>query len=981
MKINNPGYQLILFFSFMLLSTGGAYSQTRISGFVRDKDSGELLIGANIVNLEKSKGTVSDNNGFFSIVVKPPCSVQVSFVGYKEVILKIQSRQNKMIAVELETSTQLDAVVVKAKRQIKPNVSTLSSKELQQIPTLGGKPDVLKSMQLLPGIQSQNEGTSRLIVRGGDPGQNLYLFDDVPVIYVNHLGGFMSVFNPDIITSIDLYKGGFPARFGGRLSSVVDITQREGDQSSLKGSFSIGITDASFTVEGPLKMKNTNFIVTGRKTMIDALMASFSRISEGNDFVVAYGFHDLNGKFTWKPDSHNSVHINLYQGDDYLNYWSSEKARNYKEKSRLKNVWGNWLTSARWNHVFSPRVFMTNSLSYSRYRLRNDMSFSVSDSSETTEFERKYLSSVEDLSLRSNLKFQILENWSASAGIQTSLLKHIPNNTYQTNFDIQPITEKLIGMESALFLNNIINLFNRLEANLGLRGVNYTSKNVQHFSLEPRVNLDFRISDNHHINMSYMKVSQNAQLLVTTGNIMNNEVWVPTDLRILPAQSEQVSLSWIGSFYQSMFDTELSVYHKTMNNLATYKEGFTNLIGDTDWRSKIIAGGKGESMGIEFLIRKSIGDWTGFASYAWSHTTRLYPEINKGLEYLYEFNRPHTASLNINRRFNDKWSLNLTWVYQTGLPYTPVVGRQYTLNTKPDANGNFGYYEALLYGERNSAHMKNYHRLDVGVTYNTVTRNNRPAAWTFSIYNLYNRHNPLYYYYNTDAKADYNRPQYWSEFMPTNLYQMSLFPIIPSVSYKVFFDENRIKRTTKKVRKDLKKQINPTPRKEKKWRIQAGYGVLNGLYIKGTGRIRTTYGNYRLESNYRILKFLGVGGYLGYSHYTTTGNPSIMPDFIYENKNIPYFGLNVNMHLMPLILKTTNTRFDVYLKTHYGGPLFHSVSENFIPTNGFYPKFGFGAGASFYLDKYVGIFAEYEYAKKISPTQKTLMRFGVICKF
>lgn len=981
MKINNNSIKLLLLLSFVLLSLGRASSQTRISGFVRDKDSGELLIGATVVNLDKYGGLVTDNNGFFSIVVKAPCTIQFSFVGYKEANLKIQSRDNKMVSVELETSTNLDEVVVRAKRQILSNVSTLNSKELEQIPTLGGKPDVLKSMQLLPGIQSQNEGTSRLIVRGGDPGQNLYLFDDVPVIYVNHLGGLSSVFNPDIINSIDLYKGGFPARFGGRLSSVVDIAQREGDQSSLRGSYSIGITDASFSVEGPLKMKNTNFIVTGRKTMIDALLASFTRLSDGNDFVLAYGFHDLNGKFTWKPDSHNSVHLNFYQGDDYLNYWSSDKGKDSKEKSRLKNVWGNWLASARWNHVFSPKVFMTNSLSYSRYRLRNDLSFKVTDLRDTIDFKREYLSSVEDLSIRSNFKFQILNNWSANAGIQTSLLKHIPNSTFQTNFDVQPITERLLGIESAVFVDNKISLFNRFEANLGLRGVSYTSEDVQHFSLEPRVNLDFRISDNHHLHASYMKVSQNAQLLVTSGSIMNNEVWVPTDSRILPAQSEQVSVSWVGSFYQDMFSAELSAYSKTMSNLATYREGFSNLIGDTDWRSKIIAGGSGKSKGIEFLIRKNYGDWTGFASYAWAQTTRQYPEINKGIEYPFEFNRPHTASINVNRQFNDRWSLNMTWVYQTGLPYTPVVGRQYTLNTRPDDSGNFRYYEALLYGERNSAQMKNYHRLDVGLTYNTVTKKNRQATWTFSVYNLYNRHNPHYYYYNTDAKADFDRPQYWSEFKPTNLYQMSFFPIIPSVSYKVYFDKNRIKRTTKKVRKNFKEKLDLAKQDEKKWRIQAGYGLFNGGNVRNSGGIRRTYGNFRLQGNYRIAKFLGIGGYMGYSKLTTFGNPSIYPNFIYENKNIPYFGVNVNLHLMPLILKTTNTRFDFYLKTRYGGPLIHSVKENFFPENGFYPDFGIGAGASLYLDKYVGIFTEYEYKKKINPTDMPLLRFGVIWKF
>jgi hypothetical protein len=220
-------------------------------------------------------------------------------------------------------------------------------------------------------------------------------------------------------------------------------------------------------------------------------------------------------------------------------------------------------------------------------------------------------------------------------------------------------------------------------------------------------------------------------------------------------------------------------------------------MGDTEWRSKILGGGIGKSMGIELLVRKSVGNWTGFASYAWSHTTRQYPDINKGKEYLYEFDRPNTASLNINHRFNEKWSVNLTWIYQTGIPYTPILGRQLTQTTYSDINGNYGYYEVLLYGERNSARMKDYHRLDIGVTLNTRTRYNRKATWTFSIYNLYNRRNPYYYYFNTSSRGEIVSPVGMSEFVPMNLYQLSLFPIIPSVSYKVYFDG----KATKKVKK------------------------------------------------------------------------------------------------------------------------------------------------------------------------------------
>jgi hypothetical protein len=801
--------QLASWLIFLLISGNMMIQgQIRISGFVRDKNTGERLIGANIFKTGTQTGTVSDNNGYFSLVSTIPCTLNISYVGYTSSILDILSRRDTLIEVALEPGKQLGTVEVRGIRSPRANVASLKISELQQLPSLGAKPDILKSMQLLPGIQSQNEGTSRLLVRGGDPGQNLYLFDNVPIIYVNHLGGFMSVFNPDIINTIDIYKGGFPARFGGRLSSVVDIAQREGDRSALKGSFSIGVTDASFSVEGPLKLKNANFIVTGRKTLYDAYFLLGTIISGQNNLLASYGFHDLNGKFSWKPDDRNSFHLNLYQGDDYLNAWSFLKESGKKQKIHIGNVWGNWLASGRWNRVISPRIFMTNSLSYSRYRLKNDLLYTVTDTAQNNSYSRKYFSSVQDFSFRTNTKFQIFKNWSADAGLQSSRFIHVPNNTYQSNQLTQSANEQLKTLAPALYMDNKIILLKRLEANLGLRLVHYTTVGYSGISWEPRLNINIGIAEKHQLNLSYMRVTQNSHLLVTTGNIFSNEVWAPSDSRIPPALSDQFSIGWNGSFCQDMFQTELSIYYKTMERLTTYKEGYSNLMGDADWRSKIISGGTGRSMGVEFLLRKTFGDWTGFVSYSWSHTTRQYPELNGGKEYVFEFNRPRTASLNINHKINEKWAVNLTWVYQTGLPFTPIMGRQLAQNTMPDENGNYGYHEVLLYGNRNSAHMRNYHRLDIGATLNTITRNKHKATWTFSIYNLYNRQNPYYYYYNSEPLRGLQMHSESAEFKPMNLYQMSFFPIIPSVSYKVCFDKSDPKRIKMPASQRFKKWLN-----------------------------------------------------------------------------------------------------------------------------------------------------------------------------
>lgn len=789
----------ILFFylgCLPLLVNGQIY----ISGIVKDAVTNERLIGANIVEQGTSNGTVSDNRGYFSLRLAATADIRVSYVGYQPGIISIT--KDSLMEIPLNPDTELGEVVVTASRPTQPNVVTLNSIELNQIPSLGGKPDVIKAAQLLPGIQTQKEGSSLMMVRGGNPGENLYMLDNVPLIYVNHIGGFMSVFNPDMINGMDIYKGGFPARFGGKLSSIIDITQREGDMSGLKGSFSAGITDLSFSVEGPTKLKNSSFIVTGRKTLTEALTALATGVSDANSFVMMYGFHDINAKFSWKPDTRNSIHVNLYQGDDYLHYHSKKDAG--PGKSRMNNVWGNWLVSARWNHMASAKLFSSTSFSYTRYRLRDSKKYDHDNG----QFERKFISSVRDVSLRSDWKYLWMKDWTLNFGIQSSLLVHDPNDTWQTNLQNNYRINTLYATVNALYLENRFRLFDIITLDAGGRAVYYGHKDYPDFSVEPRLKLNAGITKNNSLNASYMQVGQYSHLLFTAGNITNNEVWVPASKDLPGARSTQYTVGWTGSFYKDMFRAEIDLYYKKSTGLATYREGFTSLMGDTDWQSKVIAGGKGESKGIEMLIRKTKGNWTGFASYALSKTTRKYPEINDGKEYIYDYDRTHSLSLFVNKRINDKWNFNLAWVYMTGLPYTPAIGRQ-IMSYGEDGE----YYEAMIYGDRNSARMAAYHRLDAGLSYTKTTKRNRKAVWTFSIYNLYNRQNPYFYYYNQSNSSELWKPGYYDgENHSMKMYSVGFFPVIPTISYKLYFDRNAQKAYKKslppKEKRALKKKLH-----------------------------------------------------------------------------------------------------------------------------------------------------------------------------
>ena len=758
-----------LFFCFATLSVA---AQVRVSGFATDSLTGERLIGVNIVEMGKDNATTTDNNGFFSMQTSQPTIIKASFVGYQPV--EIQIDRDSFIVIKLVAGIVLAELEIISYRRQPSNIVSLTTSELHDIPALGGKPDVLKAAQLLPGINPQTEGSSLLSVRGGNPGENLYLLDDIPLIYVNHLGGFMSVFNPEMINGIDIYKGGFPAMYGGKLSSIVNITQREGNIDGLKATLGIGVTDMSFSLEGPTKIKNTSFIITGRKTFTEGLMGAASGLIDANMIIFMYGFHDINAKFSWKPNTRNSLHLSIYQGDDYQ--IRRTKKDPHMRSGKMNTIWGNWLVAARWNHILNQKIFVNNSLSYTRYRLVENKRFEISDD-ET--FWSRYLSSVQDVSLRSHWRYHASKNLKLEYGIQSSLLTHLPNSTRQSNLPSHPLNEKYGAVETSAYLNNHVVFFNRITANIGARSVFYKIDDYVNFSFEPRLQLDVEFVKNHSLNLNYMNVSQNSHLLFTSGGIMNNEVWTPANRRLPVSVSKQYSVGWSGIFNGGMFYTGLEVYSKQLRNLSNYGEGFATLMGDTDWQSKIITGGKGEAKGIEFMIRKMKGEWTGFASWAWSEATRQYPDLNHGKKYIYEFDRPHTVSLNINKRLNEKWTFSTTWVFMSGLPYTPVIGRHLL-----DYLGENEYIEALIYDKRNSARMKAYHRLDVGLKYEKITRRNHKAVWTFSIYNVYNRRNSYFYYYATNKYHDF--PGFYDgKNHSVSQYQLSFFPIIPTVSYIV----------------------------------------------------------------------------------------------------------------------------------------------------------------------------------------------------
>ena len=464
-----------------------------------------------------------------------------------------------------------------------------------------------------------------------------------------------------------------------------------------------------------------------------------------------------------------------------MRLWKNKRENGDTERNSIGNIWGNLLVSGQWNSAVGQRLFMANTLSFTQYRLKNNMKAYLENSIDTTDFFVKASSRVSDVSLRSDWKLFVSNAYTLEYGLQSSYLNYRPSH-FTSSFAEAAIPGVSSVFDNSLYVDNKLRFGKWFDGSIGLRANAFVNGSFSHFAIEPRLNLNFFIGQST-LNLTAMRATQNAHLMMTPGSIMNNEIWIPADERIKPATSDQASIGWRRGFMEGLVSVEIDAYYKLLRDLATYREGYSTLIGDPDWHGKVEAGGKGKSYGIEIMARFNHNRWDGYVGYTWSHTTRQFDHINNGKEFVYEYDRPHSVNLNVNWQVSERWSLSALWTYQTGLPFTPVIGVQ----NVPAITSEVEVFmeETNIYGERNSDRMRDYHRLDFAAKFKTKTEKGRKAEWTFSIYNVYCRQNPYYYYYG-DKLGD---PVYWQQFPdePQTLWQRTFFPIIPSFSYKVWF--------------------------------------------------------------------------------------------------------------------------------------------------------------------------------------------------
>ncbi|WP_076606497.1 TonB-dependent receptor [Rufibacter radiotolerans] len=772
------GRLLFTALAFLLLPFTGLAQKFTISGYVRDAKSGENLIGVAIFNSVTGQGTATNAYGFYSLTLpKDSVKLVASYVGYERGLfttyLDKDLQHNLLLAPAVTTLQEVEIVNTQVEEDIRETtrMSTInmSVAQIKAVPALFGEVDVLKVLQLLPGVQSGGEGTSGLYVRGGGPDQNLILLDGVPVYNASHLFGFFSVFNADALNNVELVKGGFPARYGGRLSSVLDISMKEGNMNEVDGEGSIGLIASRLTVSAPIKKDEASFIVSGRRTYIDVLARPFMP----KDEVAGYYFYDLNGKLNWKVSEKDRLYLSAYTGYDEF-YATSEGSRTDNQKSRAGLGWGNLTSAFRWNRVLNQRLFLNTHLTYTKYQ------FDISNEEEATyqgkdyNYKLKYLSNIRDLSAK--LDFDFIPNPSHYIRFGTQFVDHqfqpgalqVRGNNGGTAEDLDVNTVKTNAQEMGLYLEDDVRLSERVKLNVGLRANGFAVNKEFYSSLEPRASVRFIANEKLSLKASYANMTQFIHLLTNSGIGLPTDLWVPSTDKVKPQRSHQVAMGATRTLAQDKLEVSLEGYYKTMHNLIEYKEGASFIGISNSWDTKVTTG-KGWAYGLELFLHKKTGRTNGWIGYTLAWSNRQFPDLNRGEKYPYRYDRRHDIELVVIHQLKPNLSLSGTWVYGTGNSITLPEARYVVGEAWEGGYGGTQTYND--YGSRNGYRMAAYHRADISLSH-TKKKSWGEVVNNISFYNAYNRKNP-YYIYIAGGENEGDAPRFK---------QVSLFPVLPSVS-------------------------------------------------------------------------------------------------------------------------------------------------------------------------------------------------------
>ncbi len=780
----------LILLCLLLPLLGWTQDKFTLSGYIEDGASGEKLISANIYDYVSGKGAVTNTYGFYSLTLpKDSVVLSISYIGYETQTFRLYLDQDITFNVKMNSDIQLATVEVSATKidrieeETQMSRVTIPVEQIKKVPALLGEVDILKTLQLLPGVQSGGEGQNGLYVRGGSPDQNLILLDGVPVYNVSHLLGFFSVFNADAIKNVTLTKGGFPARFGGRLSSVLEINMKEGNMQEFHGEGSIGLITSKLTLEGPINKGKTSFIISGRRTYVDLIARPLikSELEEGEELDLKLNFYDLNMKVNHRFNDKHRLYASAYLGQDVFGIDSRETYSDgdYFELDNGTD-WGNITGALRWNYMINNKLFANTTLTYSRYRF--DFIAGIEDKygENLDKISAKYISGITDYAAK--IDFDYIPNPNHYVRFGASVTHHTYNpgafqfklGSIDVNVDTVLGSGKARSLEYALYLEDDMQL-GRLKANVGVHASGFSvlgDESKFYYSVQPRLGLRYLLPNDLALKGSFSTMAQFINLLTNESLSLPTDLWVPSTERIKPQTSWQAAIGVAKTLFDQ-YEFSIEAYYKEMKNVISYREGVDFLGVENDWQDKVTQG-DGESYGVELFFQKKQGRTTGWIGYTLAWNNRQFDELNDGNPFPFKYDRRHDISVVVSHQFNKTISMSGAWVYGTGNAITLPLYRYNSPIVASPISGDYYTDNIETVGERNSFRMDAYHRLDLNIEFYKKKRRYE-RWWVIGAYNVYNRKNPYFIYSGRNDNGD------------RVFKQASLFPVIPSVSWRFKF--------------------------------------------------------------------------------------------------------------------------------------------------------------------------------------------------
>ncbi|MFH1196746.1 MAG: TonB-dependent receptor [bacterium] len=749
-------------------------SNYKVEGSVRDALSKEGIANAAVLLYESAgaankliQTTTADRNGFYSIdnIGKGVYTIAVQVIGYKTEEKKFTTEESYLLKIDFELFEEkiiLDDVFVVGQKTKNIEISTvdLSIELIKKLPSMSGEMDVYRALTMLPGVTTASELSNGLYVRGGSPDQTLTLVDGVVVYNPFHLGGFASSFNSDAVQDIKLIKGGFPAEYGGRVSSVLDIKLRDGNSTAFKGNIGIGVINSRASIEGPLNDKMT-YLFSARKMYLNSLQEAF--LKDVN--IPFYGFHDYNGKITLKASEKDWVSISGYYGKDNLYSPPASADVGYDIN------WSNLFLNLNWLSVHGDKKFTRFAVNYTAYEFNTQIRDLTPYS-----YKQDFVSTsrIEDISLKIDGQYLSIENHTVKAGIEMVIhnFKLLNNNFYASELEKDERFENTItGLEMALYVQDEWIITPLLNATWGIRI--YGFPRARYYQPEPRISLSYAMTENFFIKGAYAMGNQFLHLIIRNDVLLPTDMWFPSTPKIKPVNAQQAILGFEYTFDNQIYLISAEGYYKQMENLYEYSDTSTFTIENE--LEQQLTGGRGDAYGVEFFFNKRAGNLTGWIGYTLSFTKRYFDAVNKGNPFYPRYDRRHDIEVVLSYQFNKAWEAGLTWSYSTGQTYTMPTGQYYFPSLY--SNNEEGSEVYLDYTNLNEYRLPPYHKLDVSLSYK-FDWFNYPCTLNLSVYNVYNNQNSFAHYisYSIDPDTGALTPQ---------LKRFTLFPFLPTLTFNI----------------------------------------------------------------------------------------------------------------------------------------------------------------------------------------------------